>query len=58
VSRRALNERDAHFVLQPLDLLRQGGLRDVLTRGRSREVRLLSERDEVTKLAKLHKYSL
>jgi hypothetical protein len=57
-SRGALHEFQTKLLLEATDLLRQGGLGDVLTRGRAREVALLRQRDEVPKLPNFHKHSL
>jgi len=54
----ALHQREPDLLLEPADLLRQGGLGDVLARRRPREVLLVGERHEIAQLAKLHKLSL
>ena len=51
VPRRAVDERDADLVLEPLDLLRERGLSDAQPRRRAREVALVGERHEVAQLA-------
>jgi hypothetical protein len=57
-SRRPLHERHADLLLEATDLLGEGGLCDVLTRGRAGEMSLLGERHEVAQLAQFHKHSL
>jgi hypothetical protein len=57
-SRRALHERQSGLLLEPPYLLGQGGLGDVLARGRAREVPFLGQRDEVTQLTQFHNDSL
>jgi len=54
----ALHEREPDLGLQPLDLLRQRGLCDVLASRGSREVTLVGERHEVAQLAQFHMHSL
>jgi len=56
--RGAVDEREADLGLEPADLLRERGLRDVLTLGSAREVALVGERDEVAQLSQLHSESL
>ena len=46
----AFQEADAQLALQPLDLLAQRRLHDVLPLGRPAEVQLLGQRHEVAKL--------
>ena len=46
----ALEEADAELALEPLDLLAQRGLDDVLPLGRPAEVQLLRQRHEIAKL--------
>ena len=50
----ALQEADAEFSFQPLHLLAQRRLYDVLPLGRPAEVQLLRQRYEVAKLPQLH----
>jgi hypothetical protein len=50
----ALQQLDTQFTLQPLHLLAQRGLHDVLPRRGAAEMQLLSQDNEVTKLAQLH----
>ena len=47
-------EAKSQLLLEPLDLLAQRGLGDVQPCGGPAEVQLLSDRDEVAQLAKLH----
>ena len=53
-----LHERQSHLLLEPLDLLRESGLGDVLPRGSTGEVPLLGECHQVLELAQIHKQSL
>ena len=55
---RALDEGESDFVLEAANLLREGRLRDVLARGRPREMPLLGEGQQVTQLTQFHKRSL
>ena len=50
----AVQQQDAQLTAQPLQLLAQGRLDDVLPGGRPAEVQLLDRGDEVAQLAKLH----
>src|SRR6202044_3237661 len=50
----ALQQPDPELTLQPLHLLAQRGLHDVLARRGAAEVQLLGEDNEITKLAQLH----
>ena len=50
----ALEQADAQLALQPLDLLAQRRLDDVLPLGRPAEVQLLRQRHEIAKLSQLH----
>ena len=50
----ALQQRNPEFAFQPLQLLAQRGLDDMLPGRRPPEVQLLGQGDEVTELAKLH----
>jgi hypothetical protein len=52
--RAAFEESDAQLTLQPLHLLAQRRLHDVLSLGRPAEVQLLRQCYEVAKLPKLH----
>jgi hypothetical protein len=51
---RALQQGSPEFPFQPLQLLAQRGLDDVLAGRCAPEVQFLGESDEVAKLAKLH----
>ena len=53
-----VHDRDAHLGHEPPDLLGQRGLGDLLTRGRSREVPLVGEGDQVAELPQFHNESL
>jgi hypothetical protein len=50
----ALQQPDTQLTLQPLHLLAQRGLHDVLPRRGAAEVQLLGQDNEITKLAQLH----
>ena len=50
----AFQQPDAQLTLEPLDLLAQRGLHDVLPRGRAAEVQFLSQRHEIAQLTQLH----
>ncbi|HEY5985219.1 MAG TPA: hypothetical protein VIV12_02370, partial [Streptosporangiaceae bacterium] len=50
----AFDQTHLKLAFQPLQLLAQRGLHDVLAGGRASKVQLLGERHEVPKLAKLH----
>jgi hypothetical protein len=52
------DQRHAGLVLEPPDLLGEGGLRDVLAGGGAGEVALLRKSDQVAKLSKIHKLRL
>ncbi len=54
-ARGPLNERQAQFLLDAPDLLRDGRLGDVHAGGRAGEASLLGERDERSELAQVHK---
>jgi len=51
---RAVQQQDAQLTFQPLQLLAQGRLDDVLAGGRPAEVQLLDRGDEVAQLAMFH----
>jgi hypothetical protein len=53
-----VDERDSQLILESPDLLGEGRLGDVLTRGRAGEVALFRERKQIFQLPKLHKKSL
>ena len=52
--RAALHQLDPQLALQPLHLLTQRRLHDVLPCRRTAEMQLFGQRHEITKLAKLH----
>jgi hypothetical protein len=54
----ALHQCESDLALEAADLLREGGLRDVLARGGAGEVALVRERDQVAELAQFHIGSL
>jgi hypothetical protein len=54
VSSISYEQRRAHALLERLDLLRERRRGDVQAFGRSREVQLLGNRDEVPKQSQLH----
>src|SRR5215216_6362555 len=51
---RAVQQQDVQLTFQPLQLLAQGRLDDVLAGGRPAEVQLLDRGDEVAQLAMFH----
>jgi hypothetical protein len=51
---RAVQQQDAQLTFQPLQLLAQGRVDDVLPGGRPAEVQLLDKGDEVAQLAMFH----
>ena len=53
---RALEERDPELLLQPADLVTQGGLGDVKPGGRATEMQLLRDRDEVVHQAQIDSF--
>jgi hypothetical protein len=55
---RPFDQRYPKLVLEPADLLGQGRLGDVLTFSGASEMPLVSKRDEVAKLANIHKQNI